>query len=149
MRRRGAQITWLSLKTKVSGLSMVWPQNHWDGLSVVWTQNYWDGFSQFGLKTGGDGFPCLDLKAGSYSLMIYATKSPWRFLGLGLKAKWATVCRLHHKNRREDEDGAGHISRSSGLLHMEASQAMVSQSGLKTSGGVMTDGACGTIAEVA
>jgi hypothetical protein len=53
------------------------------------------------------------------------------------------------QNRREDEDGAGHISRSSGLLHVEASRAMVSQSGLKTSGGVMTDGACGTIAEVA
>jgi hypothetical protein len=25
----------LSLKTKVDGLSVVWPQNHWDGFSSV------------------------------------------------------------------------------------------------------------------
>jgi hypothetical protein len=39
------------------------------------------------------------------------------------------------QNRREDEDDVGHTSRSSGLLHLEASWARVSQSGLKTSGG--------------
>jgi hypothetical protein len=39
--------------------------------------------------------------------------------------------------------------RSSGLLHMEASLATVSQSGLKTDGGTMTGGARGTITEVA
>jgi hypothetical protein len=33
--RRGAHVSWLSLKTKVDGLSVVWPQNHWYGLSVV------------------------------------------------------------------------------------------------------------------
>jgi hypothetical protein len=33
----------LSLKTKV------------DGLSVVWPQNYSDSFCRFGLKTSGDG----------------------------------------------------------------------------------------------
>jgi hypothetical protein len=32
----------------------------------------------------------------------------------------------------------GHTSRSSGLLHVEASLARVSQSGLKTGGGAMT-----------
>jgi hypothetical protein len=42
--RRGARVSWLSLKTKVNGLWVVWPQNHSDG------------FRQFGLKTGGDGF---------------------------------------------------------------------------------------------
>jgi hypothetical protein len=31
------------------------------------------------------------------------------------------------QNQREDEDGAGHTSRSSGLLHVEVSQARVSQ----------------------
>jgi hypothetical protein len=36
----------------------------------------------------------------------------------------------------EDEDGAAHASRSSGLLHVEASKARVFQSGLKTGGGV-------------
>jgi hypothetical protein len=87
----------LSLKTKV------------DGLSVVWPQNQWDGFLWFGVKTGGDdflvesqnhgggGFPGLGLKTGSCGLVIWASKSPRRFLGLGLKTKQASVCRLHHK----------------------------------------------------
>jgi hypothetical protein len=47
------------------------------------------------------------------------------------------------------EVDTGHTSRSSGLLHMEASPARVSQSGLKTVGGATMGGACGTIAEVA
>jgi hypothetical protein len=51
------------------------------------------------------------------------------------------------QTRRRDV-GAGHASRSSGLLHVEASLARVSQSGLKTGGGATTGGAHGTIAEV-
>jgi hypothetical protein len=43
----------------------------------------------------------------------------------------------------------GHASRSCSLLGIEASLARVSQSGLKTSRGVTTGGARGTIAEVA
>jgi hypothetical protein len=35
----------------------------------------------------------------------------------------------------EDEDGAGHVSRSSSLLHVDAGRARVSQSGFKTGGG--------------
>jgi hypothetical protein len=50
---------------------------------------------------------------------------------------------------REREVGAGHASRSSGLLCVEASLARVSQSGLKTGGGVTAGGARGTITEVA
>jgi hypothetical protein len=42
----------------------------------------------------------------------------------------------------------GHASRSSDLLHVEASLANVSQFGLKTAGGATTGGAHGTIAEV-
>jgi hypothetical protein len=42
-----------------------------------------------------------------------------------------------------------HMSRSSGLLHVEASLARISQSGLKTGGGMTAGGARGTIAEVA
>jgi hypothetical protein len=42
--RLGARVSWLSLKTKVNGLLVVWPQNHRDG------------FLRFGLKIGGDGF---------------------------------------------------------------------------------------------
>ena len=52
------------------------------------------------------------------------------------------------QNRRR-EVGAGHTSRSSSLLGVEASLARVSQSGLKTGGGATTGGARGTIAEVA
>jgi hypothetical protein len=52
------------------------------------------------------------------------------------------------QNQREC-DGVGHALRSSGLLRVEASQARVSQSGLKTSGGATADGTCGTIVEVA
>jgi hypothetical protein len=43
----------------------------------------------------------------------------------------------------------GHASRSSNLLHVEASLARVFESDLKTGGGTTTGGACGTIAEVA
>jgi hypothetical protein len=67
-RRWGSQVSWLSLKTKVDGLSLVWPQNHWDGLASkplwrfisglaskllglflpVWPQNRWWRVSRFG-----------------------------------------------------------------------------------------------------
>jgi hypothetical protein len=50
--RRGAQVSWLSLKTKVDGLSVVWPQNHWDGFSSVWTsKSMATVYEWFGLKT--------------------------------------------------------------------------------------------------
>jgi hypothetical protein len=49
---------------------------------------------------GGGGFPGLGLKSGSSGLVIWASKSLRRFLGLGLKTKWATVCRLRHKTDR-------------------------------------------------
>jgi hypothetical protein len=41
------------------------------------------------------------------------------------------------QNQREDKDGMGHVSRSNGLLRVDASRVRVSQSGLKTTGGVM------------
>jgi hypothetical protein len=41
------------------------------------------------------------------------------------------------QNRWEDEDGAGHALRSSGLLRLEVSCAGVSQSSLKTGEGMM------------
>jgi hypothetical protein len=43
----------------------------------------------------GDGrFPSLGPKTSSFGLVILASKSPRWFLGLGLKTKWASVCRL-------------------------------------------------------
>jgi hypothetical protein len=50
------------------------------------------------------------------------------------------------QNRRR-EVGAGHASRPSGLLRVEASLARVFQSGLKTGGGATAGGARGTIVE--
>jgi hypothetical protein len=40
---------------------------------------------------GGGGFPGLGLKTGSIGLVIWSSKSPRRFLGLGLKTKQASV----------------------------------------------------------
>jgi hypothetical protein len=47
------------------------------------------------------------------------------------------------------EVGAGHTSRSSGLLRLKVSLARVSESGLKTGRGEIAGGARETIAEVA
>jgi hypothetical protein len=44
---------------------------------------------------GSGGFPGLGLKTCSYSLVIWASKSPRGFLSLGLKIKQASVYRLH------------------------------------------------------
>jgi hypothetical protein len=80
-------------------------------------------FLQFDLKTGGavspglvskpvvhflvepqnqgdGGFSGLGLKTGSSGLVIWASKLPRRFLGLDLKTKQASVCRLRHKTDR-------------------------------------------------
>jgi hypothetical protein len=46
---------------------------------------------------GGGGFSGLSLKTASSGLVIWASKSPRRFLSLGLKTMQASVCRLHHK----------------------------------------------------
>jgi hypothetical protein len=46
---------------------------------------------------GGGGFPGLGLKTGSLGLVIWASKSPRWFLGLGLKTKQTSVCRLRRK----------------------------------------------------
>jgi hypothetical protein len=135
---------------------MIWP-NHWDGLSVVWPQNSkplgrsvsglaskplrlrvsgfglktgGDSFSRFGLKTGDFEFPGLGLKTDSYGLVIWASKSPRRFLGLELKTKRLRFVGCATK-QTEDEDITGHASKSSSLLHVEACWATVSQSGLR------------------
>jgi hypothetical protein len=80
---------------------------------------------------------------GDLGLKITTTVSwfgPQNQVGFGLSVAL--------QNRRR-EVGAGHASRSSGLLGVEASLTRVSQSGLKTGGDATTGGACGTITEVA
>jgi hypothetical protein len=142
--RRGERVSWLSLKTKVDGLWVVWPQNHSDGFRRFGLKTGGIDFWQFGLKTCcdgfrwlasklvatvfssltsklvatvspglasklvasflvepqnqcGGGFPSLGLKTDSFGLVIWPSKSPRQFLGLGLKTKLASVCRLRHK----------------------------------------------------
>jgi hypothetical protein len=46
---------------------------------------------------GGGEFLGLGLNTGNSGLVIWASKSPRQFLGLGLKIKWASICRLCHK----------------------------------------------------
>jgi hypothetical protein len=65
---------------------------------------------------GGGGFPGLDLKTGSFSLVIWASKSPQRFLCLRLKTKWASACQLRHKT--DGGRSARDASISSGLLRV-------------------------------
>jgi hypothetical protein len=96
---------------------------------------------------GGGWFPGLGLKTGSSGVVIWGLKitaavswfGPQNQVGFGLS--------VAPQNRRR-EVGAGHASRSSSLLGVEASLARVSQSGLKTGEGMTTGGARGTIAEV-
>jgi hypothetical protein len=61
----------------------------------------------------------------------------------------ATFGLLVASQNQRREDGAGHVSRSGGLLRLEASRTMVSQSGLKIGRGAMTGGACDIITKVA
>jgi hypothetical protein len=80
---------------------------------------------------------------GDLGLKITTTVSwfgPHNQVGFGLS--------VASQNRWRDV-GAGHASRSSGLLHVEARLARVSQFGLKTGGGATAGGAHGTITEVA
>jgi hypothetical protein len=46
---------------------------------------------------GGGGFPGLGLKTDSSGLVIWASKSPRRFLGLALKTNQVLVYWLRHK----------------------------------------------------
>jgi hypothetical protein len=132
-KRQGAWVSQFSLETKADGLSVVWPQNHWDGffglglktgsysLSVVRSQNHWDEF--FGL--------CL--KISSYGLWFRPQNHHDDFLVLaskpsGLRFVDSTI-KLMGWWRRE------HGLRSSGLLCLKASWDRVSQSCLKTGAG--------------
>jgi hypothetical protein len=151
--------------------SSVWPQNWWRQFLPVWPQNRWS-VSWLSLKTKVvEGFPVWASKPTATSLVIWAAKSPRWFLSLGIKTDsygfgdlgrkiTATVSWFGPQNQavfglsvapqnQQREVDVGHASRSSGLLHVEASLVRVSQSGLKTDGGATAGGARGTIAKVA
>jgi hypothetical protein len=106
---------------------------------VVWPQNHWDGFSQFGFKTGGDGFSRFGSQNWWQRVSRFGTQNQQlQFGDLGLKIT-ATVSWFDPQNQagydllvapqnwQEDEDDVGHASRSSSLLHVEASRARVPQ----------------------
>jgi hypothetical protein len=79
----------------------------------------------------------LGLKTGSCGLVIWPTKSPWQFSWIEPQNQVGYGLSVPPQNWREDKGDLEHASRSSGLLRLEASQARVSQSSLKTSGGVV------------
>jgi hypothetical protein len=97
---------------------------------------------------GGGGFPGLGLKTGSSGLVIWASKITATVSRFGPQNQVVFGLSVAPQNRWR-EAGAGHTSRSSSLLGVEASLARVSQSGLKTGGGATTGGTRGTITEVA
>jgi hypothetical protein len=124
IRRRRARVSWFSLKTKVNG------------------------FSWFGLKTGGYGSCGLASKSvaqvsrfGPQNQQLWfgdsAHKINVMFSSFRSQNQVGNGLSVAPQNRQEDEDGAGHASRSSGWLHLEVSQTRLSQSSLKTSGGAV------------
>jgi hypothetical protein len=98
----------MHMETRSKGF-LVEPQNQCRRFVTGLASKPLGQFLQFGLKSSGDGFlveaqnqgsggfHCLGLKTDSYGLVIWASKSPRRFLGLGLKTKQASVCLLCHK----------------------------------------------------
>jgi hypothetical protein len=84
------------MKTR-SASFLVEPQNQGRRFVSGLVSKPLERFLRFGLKTdgndflvepqnqGGGGFPSLGLKTGSFGFVIWVSKSPRRFLGLGLK----------------------------------------------------------------
>jgi hypothetical protein len=89
--RLGAQISWLSLKIKVDGLSVVWSQNHWDGFSSVWASKPMATVCEwFGLKTTRTVFAGLALKPVVMVCEWFGLKTTWTVSG-GLASKPAAT----------------------------------------------------------
>jgi hypothetical protein len=89
-------LTW-HVKTRSAGF-LVEPQNQGrrfvTGLALKPAATV---FSSLASKLVATVSPSLGLKIGSSGLVIWASKSPRRFLGLCLKTKWVSVYRLRHK----------------------------------------------------
>jgi hypothetical protein len=73
-------VSWWSLKTKVDGLSMVWPQNHWDSFLWFGLKTSVKGFLRFDLKTSGDGFLWFGVKIGGDGFSQFGLKTGGGFL---------------------------------------------------------------------
>jgi hypothetical protein len=92
---------------------------------LVWPQNRWVRVFQFVPENP-------QIRFGDLRVKITLTISCF---GLQNQADYSLSVVLQY--RREVEHGAGHALRSSGLLHLKASRARVSQSDLKTGGGMV------------
>ncbi|WP_428037064.1 hypothetical protein [Amphritea sp.] len=102
----------------------VWPQTRWLCISRFWPQNWQLWFGDLGHKI----------------TVMVSWFGPQNHVGYDFL--------IALQNRWDDEDDVGHTSKSSGLLHLEASQARVFQSSLKTGRGMMVGGTRGVITEV-
>jgi hypothetical protein len=102
---------------------LVEPQNQGRQFLLVWPQNWLLRFGDSGLKITVIVSWFGPQNQAAYDFLV-APQNQW------------------------EEDGAGHASRSSDLLHLKASRASVSQFCLKTGRGVMAGGARGSIREV-
>jgi hypothetical protein len=147
---------WFGLKTSGDSFLQFGLKNGGDSFLQFDLKTGDDGFLQFDLKTGGDDFFRFDLKiSGGFlglglknkvvqSFLVWPSKSAALIGDLSLKITM-TISWFEPQNQvgfglsvapqnRRSEVGAGHASRSSRLLRMEASLARVSQSDLKTGG---------------
>jgi hypothetical protein len=121
---------------------LVAPQNQGRFCGLKTTQTVFFGLaskpmaqvSRFGPKNWQLRFRDLDLKITAMVSWFWAQNQ----VGFSLSV-------VPQNQRRED--GMGHTSRSSGLLHLKASRARVFQSGLKTDRGATSGGARGIITE--
>jgi hypothetical protein len=89
------------------------PQNQWRRFLPIRPQNQWWRVSRFGAQNRQLQFGDLDLKITA-TIFWFVTQNQ---AGYGLT--------IASQNRWEDVDGAGHVSRSDGLLHVEVSRGRV------------------------
>jgi hypothetical protein len=66
-------------------------------VSPSWASKPTVGFLVEPQNQGGGGFPGLGVKTSNFGLVIWTSKSLRRFLGLSIKIKQASVCRLRRK----------------------------------------------------
>jgi hypothetical protein len=112
--RRGARVSWLmgcewfglkTTRTVSSGLALKPAATVFSSLASKLVAMVSPGLASKPVvgflvepqNQGGGGFLGLGLKTGNSGLVIWASKSPRRFLVLSLKTKQASVYRLRHK----------------------------------------------------
>jgi hypothetical protein len=83
-RKWRARASWLSLKTKVDGLSLVWPQNHFDVS------------------------PCLTSKPVVEDFLVWVSKPAVMVWWFEPQNQAGYSLSVATQNRRDDEDGAWH-----------------------------------------